>query len=381
MGERVLGIGLAGLRLGELERSVLRETPPYAVILFSRNIETAEQLRELVSEIKSQSSEPPLVVIDQEGGRVDRLGSLIPGIPGAEACSGAENAAEVVRELSRLIGRALRHFDIDVNLAPVVDIERGEPVPGLERRCYGSTPERVIELAREFLRGLHEAGVGSCLKHFPGLGLGRGDPHYGASVVDVSLERLVQEDLAPYRELAGEARAVMIGHGIYPQIEDPELPATLSPKMGVHLLREVVGFDGAAFSDDMEMHAVSDLGSFEENKERALMAGNDVVFFCSQIERMPELTRHIAARAERDEAFATRLAEAERRAREYRDHCRELKSRAEERTADFSRIREEFAGFCGRFDQLCVPDADTAGDRRRSPRTPGTGKTGREEWT
>jgi beta-N-acetylhexosaminidase len=379
MAGRVLGIGITGTSLSEFEREVLEKYTPYSVILFSRNVGSADELSELVREIKScGGSTPPLVVIDQEGGRVDRLRGLIPGIPGASATAEADNPDPVVRRLGGLIGEALHYFDIDVDLAPVVDIERETPVKGLERRTYGSDAGEVVRLAREFIRGLHSYGVASCLKHFPGLGLGHGDPHYGVSIVDAPVEVLLKEDLVPYSELAEEAGAVMIGHGTYPAIEEPDLPATLSQKISTELLRGVIGFEGVTFSDDMEMHAVSDIGPFEEIKERALMAGNDVVFFCSQIERMPQLMEHIERRLRDEEPFRVRFDEAAARAERFRDHCAELRRNSRSVPRSFSEIQDAFVEFCEDFEQVC---RTTQGERRKRPRTPGTGKTGREEWT
>ncbi len=372
MGQRVLGIGLTGTALNDLERRILSETPPYSVVLFARNIESTEQLREYVAEIKSIARPSPLVLIDQEGGRVDRLRNLIPGIPGAEASGRLPDAERVIRRLGTLMGRALRYFDIDVNLAPVVDIERERPVRGLESRCYGRTPEQVVALAGALMRGHHDAGTATCLKHFPGLGRGHGDTHYGISRIDARREELETIDLAPYRRLADEAGAVMIGHGTYPALEAPDVPATLSHAIATDLLRGEIGFKGVAFSDDMEMHAVSDLGTFESNKERALMAGNDVVLFCSQVERMPELIAEIGARVRRDSAFAARFEEAAARAETYRRHARDLRERAKVPTGSFEEIREAFSRFCDEYEAICDRTGSSPG---------GTGRTGREEWT
>jgi len=153
MNNDILGVGLTGTTLTDLERRILTETTPYAVVLFGRNIDTHEQLRELVSEAKSLSSEPPVFMIDQEGGRVDRLRSIIPGLPSAEAFNEGERPAEMARWLGRVIGLTLRWFDIEINLAPVVDIRGDDPPKGLERRCFGGDSKSVIELARAFMTG------------------------------------------------------------------------------------------------------------------------------------------------------------------------------------------------------------------------------------
>lgn len=378
MKRSVLGVGITGQTLNDLERRILDEMTPYSVILFARNIDSEDQLVSLVRDIKSYGERPPLVVTDQEGGRVDRLRSLIPGVPGAAQTASIKNAEPVAHRLGELIGETLHYFDIDANLAPVVDIEREDPVKGLERRTWGRDVNRVVPLVGAFMRGQHRFGIGSCLKHFPGMGAGHGDPHYGASVVDAEVEELENVDLVPYRQLGNQAGAVMIGHSTYPSIEGSDLPATLSRRISTGLLRETAGFEGVSFSDDMEMHAVSDLGTFEEIGERALMAGNDVIFYCSQIEKVPGIISHFDRRKEEDPAFAARFEEACDRAEEFRERCQTLRTECKEIGRGFEEIRESFVQFCKEFDRVCQSEE---GERRATPRTPGTGKTGREEWT
>src|SRR5262245_19989455 len=201
MRRNILAIGLTGHSLTDLERRFLREKSPYAVVLFGRNIAGAAQLGELVREVKSLAAVPPLFMIDEEGGRVDRLRRIIPGLPSAEAFGEGERPAELAAWCGRVIGMALRWFDIEINLAPVVDVRGAELPKGLERRTFGSDAERVVELAGAFLRGVHGAGVPACLKHFPGIGLGSADPHYGATIIDVSLDELTRRDLVPFDRL------------------------------------------------------------------------------------------------------------------------------------------------------------------------------------
>ena len=378
----VLGIGLAGAQLSDLEKRILAESTPYAVVLFGRNIESAEHLRELVAEVKSLAAVPPLFMIDQEGGRVDRLRHIIPGFPSVQAFAEGEQPAELSEWFGRVIGMALRWFDIEIDLAPVVDI-RGDIAPkGLERRTFGSDPESVVDLAGAFMRGLHHQGVASCLKHWPGIGLGSADPHYGMTVIDIPVNQLIERELVPYQRLANEAGAVMVGHGTYPQVDEPDLPATLSWRMTTDLLRNFAGFDGVAVSDDMEMHAVADLGSYESIAERALMAGNDVILFCSHIERVPDIQRHLARRAAEHPAVGVRFEEALARCDVYREHCRRLREAAPV-AASFDDIVDEAARFIEEFErtrphrEVVVPDSE----RRKGPRHPGKGRTGREEWT
>lgn len=232
------------------------------------------------------------------------------------------------------------------------------------------------------MRGQHAAGVATCLKHWPGIGEGSADPHYGATVIDVSYETLLRRELAPFRALAPEAQSVMIGHGTYPRIEeDPDLPASLSRRLTQDLLREI-GFEGAAVSDDMEMHAVSDLGSYEEIAERALMAGNDVILFCSHIERIPDIQRFLRMRVDANLMVRGRFEDAVRRGDAFRAHCERLRAESapvtswDDVVAEAERFAEAFAATRPPSDGS-VPDED----RRKSTRMPGKGRTGREEWT
>jgi beta-N-acetylhexosaminidase len=379
----ILGIGITGRTLTDLERRIIRDSSPYAIVLFGRNIESDEQLRELVRECKSIASTPPLMMIDQEGGRVDRLRNLIPGIPSAEAFGEGEQPDAMSEWTGKLIGRALRYFDIEIDLAPVVDVRARDYSPkGLERRTFSDEPERVIELAGAFMRGLHGAGVASCLKHFPGIGRGSADPHYGATVIDVPGAELEARDLVPFAKLGNAAGAIMIGHGTYPQIDEPDVPATLSRRITTDLLRGPAGFDGVAITDDMEMHAVSDLGAYEEISDRALMAGNDVILYCSHIERIPDLQRYLADKAKRDAAFGARFDDAVRRAEAYRAHCERLRAEGSPPAESFDALLDEAIDFVSAFEKTRPPYDDYVGsDRRKNNRSPGTGKTGREEWT
>ncbi|MFL6248587.1 MAG: glycoside hydrolase family 3 N-terminal domain-containing protein [Thermoanaerobaculia bacterium] len=377
----LLGIGLTGKTLTDLERRILRENTPYAVVLFGRNIGSVAQLRELVAEVKSLASgPPPLFMIDEEGGRVDRLRNILPGLPSAEAFAEGDRPEELSEWFGKVIGMALRHFDIEINLAPVVDI-RGPVAPkGLERRTFGDNPETVVNLGGAFVRGMQSAGVAPCLKHWPGIGEGSGDPHYGETVIHSSLEQLLQRELVPFARLGNDAGAIMIGHGIYPLVEDnADLPATLSWRLTTDLLRNIVKFDGIAVSDDMEMHAVSDLGSYEEITERALMAGNDVILFCSHIERVPDLQRYLIDRVQADADVRKRFDEAVARCETFRAHCDRLRA-ASTAAASWDEIVEEAERFIEEFErtrphrEVVVPDSE----RRKNTRKP---RTGREEWT
>ena len=382
MGSEVLGIGLTGKTLTDLERRIIAELSPYAIVLFGRNIGTVDQLRDLVAEVKSIAKTPPLFMIDEEGGRVDRLRHLVPGLPSAEVFGEGERPEEMAEWAGKVIGMALRYFDIEVNLAPVVDVAGEQSPKGLERRIFGRDPDAVVTLAGAFMRGQHGAGVASCLKHWPGIGVGSADPHYGATVIDVPVTELIERHLVPFQRLGDQAGAIMIGHGTYPQVDDPDLPATLSWRMTYDLLRNFAHFEGIAISDDMEMHAVSDLGAYEEITERALVSGNDCILFCSHIERIPDIDRYLRKRVQDDEKIAARFREAVQRCEAYRAFTDTLRANATV-AASWDDVIDEAVRFVDELERTrihrdgVVPDID----RRKTGRTPGKGRTGREEWT
>jgi beta-N-acetylhexosaminidase len=365
----VLGIGLTGKTLTALERRILKETTPYAVVLFGRNIGSEEQFVDLVAEVKSLATRPPIFMIDEEGGRVDRLRNLVRGLPSVEFFGEGEHPAEMSEWAGKVIGMALRWFDVEVDLAPVVDIG-GEQAP------------KGVELAGAFLRGAHGAGVATCLKHWPGIGIGSADPHYGATIIDVPLDDLLHRDIVPFQRLGTEAGAIMIGHGLYPKVDDSGLPASLSWRMTTDLLRNVAGFDGIAISDDMEMHAVSDLGSYEHIAEHALLAGNDNILFCSHIERVPDIQRHLAKRAAEDPKVFARMEEASARCEAYRAHCERLRA-ASPRPKSWNAVIDEAVRFVEELERT-RPHREKVvldSERRKGSRDPGKGRTGREEWT
>jgi len=370
----ILGIGITGTTLTDLERSIIRDTPPYGIVLFGRNVGDAIQLRDLIAEIKQIAPVPPLFMIDEEGGRVDRLRNLIKGLPSVESFGEGDDAAMLAEWHGRVIGMALRWLDIEVNLAPVVDVRGVQSPKGLERRTFGADAESVVALAAAFMRGQDSAGVASCLKHFPGIGTGSADPHYGATVIDVSADELHQRDLVPFTRLGNAAQAVMIGHGTYPQI-DSDNPASLSVAITTTLLREGIGFTGVTMSDDMEMHAVSDLGSYEYTAERALMAGNDVVMYCSHIERMPELERYLRKRIAESDSVRDRFNHALVHAARYREHCRTLRA-ASAPPPSWDAVIEEASRFVDAFTKA---RRMTESAPEPAPRT--GDRTGREEWT
>jgi len=307
-----LVVGIAGPELAAEERAILEALRPFGVILFKRNVASAEQVVALTTEVRA-ASPATLLFVDAEGGRVDRLAGVVGPAPAAADLAAAPPA--LARRAGRWVGHALRALGFDVDFAPVVDLDRGFTGNGLETRYLGARPRAVVARARGFLAGLRAAGVGGCVKHFPGLGGSGEDTHHEGTRVTLSAAELAA-DLAPFRALAGEAGAVMLSHGVYPALDPETLPADLSPAIARRLLRRDLGFEGAAFSDDLEMQALAPFGSLADRAERAFLAGCDAIPICSRLDAAPEASERLAR------SKPARRAEAARRLAAYRERVR-----------------------------------------------------------
>ena len=267
--------GCAGLALTEAERRLFAAVNPLGFIVFARNIDTPEQVRALVAEFREVVGRPDApVLIDQEGGRVQRLRpphwrKAPPGAPFAALAQRDPAAAkEALRLNFRLIGRELAELGIDVDCAPVLDV----PVPGahdiIGDRAYGATAAAVAELAAEVIEGLLDEGVLPVIKHIPGHGRALVDSHHDLPVVDAPVTALDSCDFEPFRRLA-HAPWAMTAHVVYTAL-DAHHPATTSAKVIGDTIRGAIGFDGLLISDDLSMKALG--GSFEDRTRDELEA-------------------------------------------------------------------------------------------------------------
>jgi beta-N-acetylhexosaminidase len=308
---RVFGVGLSGASLAPAEREILEAFPPRAVILFRRNIESVDGLLALAAGVRSLPGRPWLCV-DEEGGPVDRFRDLLgPSISFREA---AERGLS--RRAGELAGEACLRLGFDLDLAPVVDrLLAGASERVLKDRCAPGEPGQVARAASEFVAGLHSSGVGSCIKHFPGLGRASLDTHRELPTIPPDT-REQERDLAPFRATMGAARAVMISHAAGPDGR----PASLSSDVATRLLRGALGFDGAAFSDDLEMGALAALGSLPDRCAAAASAGCDLLFVCSRISEYPDCVERVARQVP-----TARVAEATGRLDSYAEHLDSLR--------------------------------------------------------
>lgn len=313
-------VGIPGLELDAESAGLLSAFQPGGVVLFKRNIKDEEQLNELVTALRRLLPEAVLA-IDAEGGRVDRLKEVVGPAPSASSLAGHPPSYSL--QAGHWVAQSLRLFDLDVDFAPVVDLDRGAKDNALDDRYFGSTPAQVIPRAQAFLRGLYTGGAGGCLKHFPGLGAAGEDTHFHMSAVYLPEEELVT-DLEPFRALARLAGAVMVGHALYPAYDSSMRPATLSPSIIGGVLRGRLGFEGLVFSDDMEMKALDEWGSLPERCESCFAAGCDVLLVCHTLAALPAIVERLE-----HPGLAERLVEANRRLETYRQRLLTLRTAQE----------------------------------------------------
>jgi len=276
--------GLAGLAVSDEERRFFDDVDPFGFILFARNCDTPDQIRSLVSDLRSiVGRDDAPVLIDQEGGRVARLRppqwreAPPAAVFGELAARNDDAATEATRLNARLIGLELADMGIDVDCAPVLDI----PAPGSHEivgdRAFGTSPELVARLGRAANEGFLSAKVIPVVKHIPGHGRAKVDSHHDLPVVEAALDDLRKIDFAPFAALA-DAPWAMTAHVVYQAI-DPDNPATTSKTAIADIIRGEIGFDGVLVSDDLSMKALS--GSFGERAAAAIAAGCDIALHCN----------------------------------------------------------------------------------------------------
>ncbi|MGH2340171.1 beta-N-acetylhexosaminidase [Segnochrobactraceae bacterium EtOH-i3] len=321
--------GLAGLTLSDDERAFLAAERPFALILFRRNIDTPDQIRTLVAEAREAAGDAGLpVLIDQEGGRVQRLGPprwrrYPPGrVFGTLYAADPAAGLEAARLGARLIADDLTALGITVDCLPVLDV----PVPGahdiIGDRAYGLTADTIIPLARAACEGLLAGGVLPVIKHIPGHGRAGADSHLELPVVDTDAATLAATDFVPFKALADMPLA-MTAHVVYRAL-DPERPATTSPTVIADTIRGAIGFDGLLMSDDVSMQALS--GTITERTRALFAAGCDLALHCNgKFDEMvavaaetPVLAGRALERAEAARALLTAPAAFDRAAAEAR---------------------------------------------------------------
>ncbi len=297
--------GIAGTELRPEEQAFIAEARPFGFILFARNLDTPAQTTGLVGALREAVGSDAPVLIDQEGGRVQRLGSPhVPAYPpagayGELATRDLARSVQATRTGHALLGRDLARVDIDVNCAPVLDllVEGGHAVIG--DRAFAADPDVVATLGRAAIDGLGRAGVLPVIKHIPGHGRAAADSHDRLAVVDAPAAVLDTTDFVPFRALR-DAPVAMTAHVVYSAF-DADLPVTVSRTGIQEIVRRRIGFEGMLISDDLCMGALT--GPVEQRACAALAAGCDVVLHCNgRLDEMAAVARSLPPMS--DEASA-----------------------------------------------------------------------------
>ncbi|MDP3263389.1 MAG: glycoside hydrolase family 3 N-terminal domain-containing protein [Tabrizicola sp.] len=274
-------LGCAGLALTADEVAFFREADPFGFILFARNIEAPDQVRRLTAALREAVGRDAPVLIDQEGGRVQRMRAphwreWAPPLETVRAAGSVAEAARVMRLRSRVIAAELRAVGIDANCAPVADVASDVTHPFLRNRCYGTEAAVVTQVARAVAEGFLAGGVIPVVKHLPGHGRSHVDTHLDLPTVTASREELQAVDFAPFRAL-NDLPMAMTAHLVF-SAYDGERPATQSPVM-IDVIRREIGFDGLLMTDDLNMEALK--GTLAERTARSIAAGVDVALQCN----------------------------------------------------------------------------------------------------
>jgi len=277
-------IGIEGLALSTTSRAQLSHPLVGGVVLFSRNFESRTQIESLVGALRDVREPRLLLAVDQEGGRVQRFHHGFAQLPAlgriGKICSqDQEEALAYAYWHGKVMATDILGVGIDLSFAPVLDLDRSSEVIG--DRAFSHDPELVIELGRAYLAGMHDSGMKTTGKHFPGHGSVRADSHVADAIDGRSLSDIEASDLRPFEKLAPDLDAMMIAHVVYSSVEP--LPAGYSPTWLRQYLRQRIGFRGVIFSDDLGMQAAKSLGNIAARTRAAVDAGCDAALVC-----MPE---------------------------------------------------------------------------------------------
>ncbi len=255
---------------------------------------------------------PPFIAIDQEGGRVHRLPRPFTHFPAARLI-GRKNDSHLAYRAGRATAVELALVGINLNFAPVLDIDSNPKNPIIGDRSFGSNPTRVSRIGMAWAEGLRAGGIIPCAKHFPGHGDTHLDSHLDLPVVDRALKGLHRRELVPFAAACrNRIESIMTAHVVFRSL-DPALPATLSPKIVGGFLRRKWNFSGVVFGDDLEMRAVSDHYGDEDAALLGIAAGLDILLYCHDPARAIRTFEFLCRRAEQNERLRTRVEESYQR--------------------------------------------------------------------
>lgn len=286
LGQMVM-IGIQGTKVDDNSLYMLHQFHMGGVILFDRNMESPEQVKQLTSDLQSQSNEkvPLFIGIDEEGGDVVRMAEKLTPPPSQKEI-GETGDIEQAKTWAIKTAKSLKDMGINVNFAPVADVGSND------KRSYSTDANTVIDFVRAATKGYQQENIIYSLKHFPGIGKGKVDSHIDSSSIDVAKEVLMTEDILPFKTIIDESDPndyfILVSHLKYLAL-DEEYPASLSSKIMTDLLRNELGYKGIIITDDMEMGAVANHNDFRSIGVNAVKAGADIVLVCHEYEHQQEV--------------------------------------------------------------------------------------------
>lgn len=311
---RLLCVGWHGVEPSPELRSLLRAGVGM-VILFARNAARPEVVRSTIDTIRSEGRADLILCVDQEGGETVRLTDGFTTPPPMRAIGALAHEASITgaAETGGVLGRELRAVGIDLDFAPVVDVDTNPANPVIGDRSFSRDPVRVAECAQAFIRAMQSERVAACAKHFPGHGDTDLDSHHALPRLAHDIPRLAETELPPFRAaIDARVASIMIGHLVVEAI-DPHRPASLSPKVIGGLLRDELAYDGVVLTDDLEMDAIAARGPVSEAAVEAVVAGNDTVLCCHEFERQRACVEALDAAARDGRITPIRLEAAHAR--------------------------------------------------------------------
>lgn len=314
-------IGLPSEEFDDTTQKLISDISPSGICLFARNAKNASKTRKLLDDVSKALPFQPFLSLDQEGGLVDRLRRITEPIPSAKEIyqsgkiENAKRLAEITSEVIRILG-------FNMNFAPVIDVTTEQRIGFImdnQSRIYGLSKEETVDWTKAYIETLQKSGVLGCVKHFPGIGAVEFDPHEELPSVSANREDLFETDLYPYIEhfKTNQVKAVMTAHTAYPNFDLQEkdsngklLPSSLSHNIVTSLLRDNLGYDGLALTDDLEMGAIVNNYGIGEATKMAFLAGSDFLLICNEINSIYEGFDAMISAVESGEISEKRLNES-----------------------------------------------------------------------
>jgi beta-glucosidase-like glycosyl hydrolase len=314
---QMIMVAVPGNRMNSAVEAILKKHMPGGIILFGYNLTSFINNKKFISDMQAYSCAhsgiPLFVSLDQEGGRVIRIGSGVTQFPGNMA-AGISGDCGLIFKWGRVLGLELRNTGINMNLAPVLDVNNNPFNPVINTRSFGSDPRVVAELGSCYIKGLQKSRCLAVGKHFPGHGDTNVDSHTALPVIRSSMKRLKLIELSPFREaIASDVECIMTAHISYPDILLNGDPATISPFFLTKLLRSEMGFKGLVITDDIEMAAISKRMDIGEAAVKSIQAGADIVLISSYDMNIPQISAAVKKAVAENRITPNRIEESVRR--------------------------------------------------------------------